>query len=77
MGGFYTGTDLRDKTFYGFKLIQATGDFNIDIINDGSTVRLPQPEYMVGPNEYVNWVWSADTFQFRWGEKGHLEIVII
>jgi hypothetical protein len=45
--GFYTGTDYADKTFYGFKLIQATGDLNIDIINDDSTVQLPQPGYIV------------------------------
>jgi hypothetical protein len=77
MAGFHTGTDLADKTFYGFKLIQATGDLNVDVINDGSTVSLPQPGYIIGPNEYVNWVWSTDTYQFRWGNKGHLEMVFV
>lgn len=77
MSGFHTGNDLADKTFYGFKLIQETGDFNIDIINDGSTVRLPQPGYIVGPNEYVNYIWSTGTYQFRWDDRGHLEMVFI
>jgi len=77
--GFYTDTDLADKTFYGFRLIQSTGDFNVDIIPpDGSgTVSLPEPGYIVGPNEYVNWVWSTGTYQFRWGSKGHLEMVFV
>lgn len=77
MAGFHVGTDLANKTFYGFKLIQASGDLNVDVINDGSTVNLPQPDYIVGPNEYVNWIWSTDTYQFRWGSKGHLEMVFI
>jgi hypothetical protein len=77
MSGFHTGTDLADKTFYGFKLIQNTGDLNIDIINDGSTVKLPEPGYIVGQNEYQQWIWSTGTYQFRWGDKGHLEMVFI
>jgi hypothetical protein len=77
MAGFHVGNDLARKTFYGFRLIQATGDLNVDIINGGDTVSLPEPEYIVGPNEYVNWIWSTDTYQFRWGTKGHLEMVFI
>lgn len=77
MAGFHEGTDFANKTFYGFKLIQSTGDLNIDVINDGSTVSLPEPGYIIGPNEYVNWIWSTGTYQFRWGNKGHLEMVFI
>lgn len=77
MAGFHTGTDLANKTFYGFKLIESTGDLNIDIINDGSTVKLPEPGYIVGPNEYKQWIWSTDTYQFRWGANGHLEMVFV
>ena len=77
MAGFHVGNDLARKTFYGFRLIQATGYLNVDIINGGDTVSLPEPEYIVGPNEYVNWIWSTDTYQFRWGTKGHLEMVFI
>lgn len=77
MAGFHTGTDFADKTFYGFKLLQAEGNLQIDIINDGSTVKIPEPGYIVGPNEYVNWVWSTGTYQFRWGDKGHLEMVFV
>lgn len=75
--GVYTGTDLANKTFYGFKLTQATGNLDVDIINDGSTVNLPEPDYIIGPNEYVNWIWSTGTYGFRWGSKGHLEMVFI
>ena len=73
----HTMPDYANQTFYGFKLIQATGDLNVDVINDGSTVHLPEPEYIIGPNEYVNWIWSTRTFQFQWGAKGHLEMVFI
>jgi hypothetical protein len=78
MAGFYEGTDLANKTFYGFKLIQATGDLNVDIIQNGDgVVSLPEPTYIVGPNQYVNWIFSTSTYQFRWGPKGHLEMVFV
>lgn len=73
----HTVPNYANQTFYGFKLYQSTGDLNVDVINDGSTVSLPEPGYIVGPNEYVNWIWSTGTFQFRWGAKGHLEMVFI
>lgn len=75
--GFYDGTDLANKTFYGFRQIAETGDLNIEVINDGSTVSLPQPDYIIRPNEYKAWVWSTGTYQFRWGAKGHLEMVFV
>lgn len=71
----YEGIDLADKTFYGFKLINATGDCNIDIINDGSLVKLPQTGYIVGPDEYLAHFWSNGTYRFQWGDKGHLVMV--
>jgi hypothetical protein len=78
MSGFYDGTDYANKTFYGFKLIQATGQLSIDVINDGTaTVSLPQSTYILAPNQYVSWVWSTDVYQFRWGTNGHLEMVFI
>lgn len=78
MSGFYDGTDYANKTFYGFKLIQATGELNIDVIDDDTAVvRLPQPTYILAPNQYVNWVWSTDVYQFQWGANGHLEMVFL
>lgn len=77
MAEFYTGTDLADKTFYGFKQIQETGNLQIEIIDDGSPVRLPQPDYIIGPNEYVQWIWSTGLYRFRWGPKGHLEMEFV
>jgi hypothetical protein len=78
MGGFYTGTDLANKTFYGFKLTQATGNLDVDIIQNGNgVVSLPDPTYINAPNQYVNWIFSTSTYQFRWGANGHLEMVFV
>lgn len=77
MGGFYEGTDLANKTLYGFRLIQETGNLDIDIISGDGVVSLPQTGYITGPNEYQSWIWSTSTYQFRWGAKGHLEMVFV
>jgi hypothetical protein len=77
MADFHTGNNLADKTFYGFKLIQETGDLHVDILNNGTTVNIPETGYIIGPNEYVNWIWSTGTYEFRWGSRGHLEMVFI
>jgi hypothetical protein len=77
MSGFYEGTDLANKTFYGFRLFQNTGDLNVDVISGNGVVSLPEPGYIIGPNEYQAWVWSTGTYQFQWGAKGHLEMVFI
>lgn len=75
--GIYEGLDLANKTFYGFKLINETGDCNVDIINDGTLVELPQNGYIVGPNEYQTYFWSTGTYRFQWGAKGHLTMVCV
>ena len=41
-GGFYLGTDLKDKTFYGFRLNVNTGDCNIEVIGIDATRLLHQ-----------------------------------
>lgn len=70
--GFYTGTALADKTFYGFRLTQADGNLDVQIIDDGTTVvELPQ-DHILDPDAYKVWFWSADTISFRWGNNGHL-----
>lgn len=76
MAGFYEGSDLADKTFYGFRLDPATGNLNVEIINDGSPVELPQAG-VIDPNDYKQWVWTRDTLRFQWGNKGHLQVQIV
>lgn len=73
MAGFYTGSDLADKTFYGFRYDPDTGNLNIEVINDGSPVVLPS-DYMINKYDYKQWVWTRDTLQFEWGPRGHLQV---
>lgn len=78
MAGFYEGTDLADKTFYGFRLNVDTGHLNIEVISplDGSLVALPQ-DGVYDKADYQQWVWSRDTMQFQWGNNGHLQVRIV
>jgi len=76
MAGFYTGSDLGDKTFYGFRLDADNGNLDIEIINDGTPVALPQ-ESAVDKNDYKQWVWTRDTLRFQWGPNGHLQVVFL
>jgi hypothetical protein len=73
MAGLYSGTDLATQTFYGFRLNNATGDLNVEIINDGSAVNIPQ-EGAIDANDYKAWVWSRDTVRFQWSNNGHLMV---
>jgi len=76
MGGLYEGTDLADKTFYGFRLNPDDGGLNVEVINDGVTaVVLPQ-ESVIDKYDYKHWVWSANTLRFQW-DNGHLQVKII
>jgi hypothetical protein len=75
--GFYVGTALADKTFYGFRLNAQDGNLTAEVINDGtSVVELPQVG-IVDPVDYKHWIWSADTLSFRWGNKGHLLMEVL
>lgn len=71
MTGFYEGTDLADKTFYGFRLNPDNGGLNIEVINDGSPVALPQTG-VIDKYDYKQWFWTRDTVQFQFDNKGHL-----
>lgn len=73
MSGLYTGTDLADKTFYGFRYDTNTGRLSVEIINDGETpVVLPQ-EGIIDSTDYKQWFWSQNTVQFRFSDNnGHL-----
>jgi hypothetical protein len=77
-GGFYLGTDLKNKTFYGFREIVSTGQCLIEIIKNGNgVVSTPDVSAIQYPNPYVNWVWSTDTYQFHWDNEGHLIMVMV
>jgi hypothetical protein len=73
MAGFYEGTDLADKTFYGFRFNPDTGNLEIEVINDESPVVLPD-EGIIDKYDYRQWVWSRDTLKFQWGNNGHLQV---
>jgi len=76
MAGFYTGSDLSDKTFYGIKYNVTSGKLEVDIINDGTTeVRLPADDRLdpiTYDNDYTNYVWSQDSLEFSINNNGHL-----
>lgn len=76
MGGFYTGTDLSDKVFYGFRLDPDTGNLNIEILDGDIPVALPQPN-VIDKYDYKQWLWSTDSLQFEWGNSGHLLMRLI
>jgi hypothetical protein len=76
MGGFYTGTDLADKVFYGFRMNPDNGDLNIEVLDGDTPVSLPQ-ETIIDKYDYKQWFWSKDTVQFEWGNNGHLLMRLI
>lgn len=76
MGGFYEGSDLSNKTFYGFRLDPDTGNLNIEVINDESPVVLPQAG-VIDKLDYKQWVWSQDTLRFQFDSNGHLQVKLL
>lgn len=70
--GIYTGSAYSDKTFYGFKQNNVTGDTTVNIINDGTTTVVLPDDNIIDPDGYKTWFWSADTVSFSWGSNGHL-----
>ena len=74
--GSTAGTDLGDKTFYGFRLNQQTGHLNVEMINDGvSVVSMPDPS-VIRANDYLQFVWTEDTLNFSIDANGHLLLTI-
>ncbi len=49
--------EYAGKTFYGFKL-DANGDLNVEAINDGTLITLPDPDNQSGPADY-SWDWQS------------------
>lgn len=76
MSGFYTGTDLVDKVFYGFRYDPDTGNLNIEILDGDLPVRLPQ-DNIIDKYDYKQWFWTKDTVRFEWGTGGHLLMRLI
>ena len=44
-GGTYTGTSFSDKTFYGFKLDDSTGDATVTVIRSGDSTPIVLPSW--------------------------------
>jgi hypothetical protein len=70
MPGIYTGTDLADKSFYGFRL-SISGNLSVEVIRGESPIVLPQEE-AIDPNDYKTYVWSDNDLSFEWGPNGHI-----
>jgi hypothetical protein len=62
MSGFYEGTDLADKVFYGFRLDPDNGGLTIEVLDGDTAVSLPQNE-IIDKYDYKQWFWSKDTVQ--------------
>jgi hypothetical protein len=76
MAGFYEGTDLADKSFYGFRLNPDNGQLTVEVVNDGtSAVVLPQ-DSILDKYDYKQWLWSQNALNFQW-DKGHLQVKMI
>lgn len=75
MSGFYEGTDLADKVFYGFRLDPDNGGLTIEVLDGDTAVVLPQND-IIDKYDYKQWFWSKDTVQFEWS-NGHLHMRLI
>ena len=91
-GGIYDGTSYSDKTFYGFKLDDSTGDCYVTVIrsNDSTPIELPtwanagyidsaaeSAGISAQPGEYKNYMFSTDAMTFRFNNTtGHLEMAV-
>ena len=68
--------ELENLTFYGFKLETSVGGLNVDVLNDGAIVKLPQEGY-IDDDDYKQYIWSKDTLEFFWGDNGHLMVKFV
>tara|TARA_B110000046_G_scaffold49106_1_gene54667 strand:+ start:8025 stop:8300 length:276 start_codon:yes stop_codon:yes gene_type:complete len=76
-GGIYEGTQYGDKTFYGFRLNNLTGDLTVEVIdaNDDTPIKIPDNIYPItDPNDYKQWFWSIDAIEFDIDNKGHIRM---
>ena len=81
-GFFYEGTDLVDKVFHGFRLNPDNGNLTVEVLDGDLPVSLPQEytddKYNIDDKyDYKQWLWTKDTIQYEWGNKGHLLMRLI
>ena len=55
--GIYEGNAYSDKTFYGFKQNNVTGDTTVNIINDGTTTVVLPDDNIIDPDGYKSFFW--------------------
>lgn len=69
--------DLVDKVFYGLRQDTQTGQAFIDIISGDDPIRLPS-EYEVTQTDYLNWMWSYNTFRYSFNNTtGRLQLEVL
>lgn len=69
--------DLVDKTFYGLRQERQTGKASIEIIRGDGTIRLPD-DYSTRSDDYVNWMWSYNTFVYSFNNTtGRLTLEVL
>lgn len=71
-----TVEDWVDTVFYGVRQNTVTGAASIDKISGTEVVSLPD-QYTTRENDYVNWMWTTNTFQFSWGAQGRLLMEVL
>jgi hypothetical protein len=66
----FTAIDLSfsTETFYGFRYNNDTGKLVVEVINDGSPVKLPQ-DNITRKTDYKTWIWTKHTVQFDWDQN--------
>jgi hypothetical protein len=69
--------DLVDKSFYGLRQDVETGQAYIDIIKGDEPIRLPN-EYETRSDDYLNWMWSYNTFRYTFNQNtGRLQLEVL
>ena len=69
--------NLVDKAFYGLRQDVGTGRAYIDIIKGDGAIRLPN-EYETRSDDYLNWMWSYNTFRYSFDTNtGRLQLEVL
>jgi hypothetical protein len=71
--------DYQNATFYGFRMNPLTSSLQIEIINDGSPVVMPDIDTDIDPNGYQQYIWSTCSLGFQWStaQPSHLQMTIL
>lgn len=77
-GGVRIPADLPDDTFYGFRLDPLTGSLQVEVVSndDDGVIKLPQ-EGVLDANDYRQWIWTTNTLDFKFSDKGRLEMKVM